>query len=209
VPCDELGGDLYDYDAWGPEGVAFVLADVSGHGASAAMLTGVVKSAFRSCAGERYEPLAVVQRIHAGLRSFGDHRFVTLICGRLAGGSPFLEWVNAGHPGGLFRRAGGAVATLEATGPLVSPALEGLAWRQERTELGSAGQLLLYTDGVSEAPGTDGFFGVERLRQAAEGRPDGEGDPADAVLRAVAEHMAGRPPEDDLTLLAVSWGPAV
>jgi len=208
VPCDELGGDLYDYDAWDRDGVAFVIADVSGHGASAAMLTGVVKSAFRSCAGAHYEPLAVVERIHVGLRSFGDHRFVTLICGRIDGRAPVLEWVNAGHPGGLLWRDGQPLATLDATGPLVSPALDGLTWRQERTDLSRAGRLLLYTDGVSEAPGAEGFFGVERLRQVAEAAGASAAAPADAVLHAVAEHLAGRPPEDDLTLLAVGWGAA-
>src|SRR6266571_195662 len=43
IPCFELGGDLYDYAAH-PSSTAFLIADVSGHGASAAMLTGIVKS---------------------------------------------------------------------------------------------------------------------------------------------------------------------
>ena len=66
-PCSGLGGDLYDYAAAGPGRTALLIADVSGHGVSAAMLTGIVKSAFHASHGDGFEPLAVVQRISAGL----------------------------------------------------------------------------------------------------------------------------------------------
>src|SRR5262249_14836507 len=54
VPCSELAGDFYDYVAAGPDAVLLV-ADVSGHGASAAMLTGIVKSGFHSAGADNYE----------------------------------------------------------------------------------------------------------------------------------------------------------
>src|SRR4051794_22840390 len=50
-PCSELAGDFFDYVAV-TGGAAILIADVSGHGASAAMLTGVVKSAFHSAASD-------------------------------------------------------------------------------------------------------------------------------------------------------------
>ena len=55
-PCFELGGDLYDYACWASNEAALLVADVSGHGASAAMLTATVKSAFRSTHVEGYDP---------------------------------------------------------------------------------------------------------------------------------------------------------
>lgn len=56
-PCAELGGDLYDDARCGRGGCAFMVADVSGHGVSAARLTAVVKSAFRAADAWRAEPL--------------------------------------------------------------------------------------------------------------------------------------------------------
>jgi len=56
APCSEVGGDLYDYAVDRSGHTALLIADVSGHGASAAMLTGIVKSAFRSSHVEEYEP---------------------------------------------------------------------------------------------------------------------------------------------------------
>ena len=63
VSCAELGGDLCDYVAIGPGRIALLVADVMGHGVSAAMLTGVVKSAFRASSPQGYEPQAMVRRL--------------------------------------------------------------------------------------------------------------------------------------------------
>ena len=80
-----------------------LVADVSGHGVSAAMLTGVVKSAFHSASAEGYEPRCVVERIANGIRPFGNQHFITLICARVRDGS--LDFVNAGHPPGILSNA--------------------------------------------------------------------------------------------------------
>jgi phosphoserine phosphatase RsbU/P len=127
IPCHELAGDFYDYIALPPDGAAIIVADVSGHGVSAAMLTGVVKSAFHSASSELYEPVCVAERIADGIRSFGNQHFITLICARVRNGS--LDFVNAGHPPGILSSANIAAALLGATGPIISPALKS-AWEQ-------------------------------------------------------------------------------
>jgi phosphoserine phosphatase RsbU/P len=79
TPCSALGGDLYDY-AGAPIGrTALLIAEVSGHGVSAAMLTGIVKSAFHASHVDGFEPCAVVQRVSSGLAAFSPDRFVTLV----------------------------------------------------------------------------------------------------------------------------------
>src|SRR5262249_45347933 len=113
VPCYELAGDFYDYVAAGPDAVVLV-ADVSGHGASAAMLTGIVKSAFRSASVDNYEPASVVDRVSMGIRSFSPHQFVTLICARIRPG--LLEYINAGHPPGILSSRENCAAVLNSTG---------------------------------------------------------------------------------------------
>jgi serine phosphatase RsbU (regulator of sigma subunit) len=62
-PCTELAGDFYGYAAFEPDGVAILVADVAGHGASAAMLTGNVKSAFDFASADRYEPIPLEREI--------------------------------------------------------------------------------------------------------------------------------------------------
>src|SRR5262245_61394453 len=102
VPCSELAGDFYDYIASDNDAVTLLVADVSGHGASAAMLTGIVKSAFHSASRSGYEPASVVQLVSSGIRAFDHRHFITLICVRVQRG--MLEFVNAGHPPGILRR---------------------------------------------------------------------------------------------------------
>ena len=70
TPCSALGGDLYDYAAAADGRTALLIADVSGHGVSAAMLTGIVKSAFHASHADGFEPVAVVQRVSMGLAAF-------------------------------------------------------------------------------------------------------------------------------------------
>src|SRR6185503_9685285 len=84
TPCSGLGGDLYDYAAAAAGQIALLIADVSGHGVSAAMLTGIVKSAFQASHVDGFEPLAVVHRVWAGLGAFSAERFVTLFAALVA-----------------------------------------------------------------------------------------------------------------------------
>ncbi|HET9233052.1 MAG TPA: response regulator, partial [Candidatus Eisenbacteria bacterium] len=98
VSCSLLAGDLYDYVALPGGSAAFLVADVSGHGVSAAMLTGIVKSSFRSSSIDLFDPLAVVERIWSSLGSFEHDRFVSAFAAVLSETEGRLDYVNAGHP---------------------------------------------------------------------------------------------------------------
>ena len=203
-PSVELAGDLYDYAADGEGGIALLVADVVGHGASAAMLTAIVKSAFRSSQPERYDPLAIVRRVADAVASFEADRFVTLLACRIAGASGALEYVSAGHDGGLIARPGQDVVTFDPTGPLVSPVLSFLGWEKRRAECPPGSTVLLYTDGVTEASNGAETFGAERVREVARRCESGPAGLVEALLREVDSFVRGRPAADDRTLLAAS-----
>jgi len=203
VPCEDLCGDFYDYGSNDGETVAFLIADVAGHGAPAAMLTGVVKFAFESCHREGYEPCAVVERIAAGIRTFRDNRFVSLFCGRINLDKGHLDYVNAGHPPGLLWGREGGPTSLGPTGPIVSPVFDTATWSQERVPFGSGGRMLLYTDGVTEARGGSEFYGDERLGEVVAAVPAGGKPLLDVVTREVEAFMQGRRPDDDITLMTI------
>jgi len=201
-PCVEVAGDLYDYAAVEPGVVALIIADVAGHGASAAMLTGIVKSAFRSSYADGYDPLAVVRRVAEGIAAFEPHRFVTLICARVSVAGGFVEYVNAGHEGGLIVSDGGSIIRLESTGPLISPALRELEWERRRSGWDPGSLLLLYTDGLSEAAEAGEVFGTKRIDAVARAGAADAGGLLGTLLYEVSKFTRGRPPDDDMTLLA-------
>jgi sigma-B regulation protein RsbU (phosphoserine phosphatase) len=201
TPCSGLGGDLYDYAAAGSGQTALLIADISGHGVSAAMLTGIVKSAFQASHVDGFEPLAVVQRVWTGLAAFSPERFVTLVAALMAPDRGQLRYVNAGHPPMVLWAGARNPVWLGSTGPLVSPVLTGSMWDVRMAPMVEGDQLLLYTDGVSEVLADDDGCAEARFTAVIERAPAGGAPLLEAILADVQHELAGAPQPDDLTLL--------
>jgi sigma-B regulation protein RsbU (phosphoserine phosphatase) len=200
APCAQLGGDLYDYAAVESGETALLVADVCGHGVSAAMLTGVVKSAFHAARADGFDPLAVAHRVWHALTPFSAQRFVTLFAALVAPAAGQLRYVNAGHPSvPLWNRVGEPV-WLESTGPLISPVLKA-SWDVRTMIVDEGDQLLLYTDGVSEPLADADGCAKGRIHTAIQEHVAGGTQLLDAIVDAVRLTLAGRPQSDDLTLL--------
>ncbi len=122
LACTELAGDIYDYVEAADGAVALLIADVVGHGTSAAMMTGIVKGAFRASHVDDFEPRAVVARIREATRDFDAGRFVTLCSARVNPSKQELAYVNAGHPQPIVRTSSNEIILLESTAPLLTSA---------------------------------------------------------------------------------------
>ncbi len=206
LPHDPVAGDLYDYAAAGG-GASFLVADVVGHGMSAALLTGIVKAAFGASHAEGYDPLAVVRRVRAGLRGFPPSLFATLLCARVTPGQGTLEYVNAGHPEGVRQSRDGAVSSLGATGPMVSALFDDDSCSSARLPWAPGDRLILVTDGLLEAHRGQEEFGRERLLSLVEaGRGLDGPELLERITDAVREFVPKDDFEDDLTLVVVSDG---
>jgi sigma-B regulation protein RsbU (phosphoserine phosphatase) len=200
APCARLGGDLYDYAAVDSARTALLIADVSGHGVSAAMLTGVVKSAFHASRADGFDPAAVVHRVWHGLSPFSAQRFVTLFVALVAPAERELRYSSAGHPSIPLWRGSGDAVWLESTGPLISPVLPA-SWEVLTTSVDEGDQLLLYTDGVSETLEDADGRATGGIRTSIEQNPAGGAQLLEAIIGAVRHALAGRAQPDDVTLL--------
>src|SRR5262249_15368107 len=204
TPCSALGGDLYDYADAGAGRTAVLIADVSGHGVSAAMLTGIVKSAFHLAHVDGFEPDAVVRRVSTGLAAFSPDRFVTLVSGLISADEECLRYVNAGHPPIVAWGKTRKPAWLESTGPLVSPALTASTWRTSTLPMRAGDHLLLFTDGVWDTLADEDGRAEAALTSAITRAADGGAALLDTVLADVHRKLAGQPQPDHLTLLTAS-----
>jgi len=209
-PCDELGGDFCDYVLREGCPGAILVSDVSGHGASSAMITGMVKQAFHAAVQENYAPASVLTRIAEASQLFPDGKYVTATAVRLQPESPEIEYASGGHPPGILLRRDGSILALDATAPIIHPALPQWQSGQRRVRMEPGDQLLLYTDGLTEAQNGDGDdFGFERLvAMAPQFACAGSGQPEsprmlDALRQELARFAGGRPLDDDLTLALV------
>jgi sigma-B regulation protein RsbU (phosphoserine phosphatase) len=153
----------------------------------------------------------VLERIAAASRLFPDGKYVTATAVRFSPGSAVLEYANAGHPPGLLLGGDGSVVLLEPSAPMIHPALPHWHCEQRLVRMERGDQLLLYTDGLTEAQNGDGDeFGFERLvalaPQLAGATTSVEAGSADllaALRQELARFAGGRPLDDDLTLALV------
>ncbi|MEU0009447.1 PP2C family protein-serine/threonine phosphatase [Streptomyces sp. NPDC006314] len=148
-----IGGDLYALVPT-PHGIRLIVGDVRGKGLPAVGTAALVLGVFREAAYDEPDLLAVVGRIERSLaRNLGTDDFVTAV---VAGHPPsgHLEVVNCGHAPPLLISATGSVGTVEPTHPappLGLRALSGQSPHLQRLPFAVGDQLLLYTDGVTEA----------------------------------------------------------
>jgi len=203
TPCSALGGDLYDYAAAPAGRTALLVADVSGHGVSAAMLTGVVKSAFHASHVDGFDPCSVVQRVSTALAAFSPDRFVTLVAALISPGERQLRYVNAGHPP-LVLWGTRKPMWLSSTGPLVSPVLTSVVWDAPVVPMEQGDHVLLCTDGVWELLADDDGRAEARLTSAIERASEGGASLLDTILTDVSGELVERVQPDDLTLLTAN-----
>ena len=115
-----------------------------------------------------------------------------------------MHFNNAGHADAIcFRPTGdGSPLVLATTEPLINPEFMDMEMPAQALEFPPGSQLLLLTDGISEARSPAGeMFTRQRAMAAASQQPMAM---AAAVLEALTRFRAGRPQEDDYTLLSVT-----
>jgi len=162
---EQVGGDFYE--AWDDgQGVYVLMADISGHGASAAMLMAVCKGLLMSLRQARLPPEAIMTALNQLLCDLligGDlDMFVTLVLCRIDRASPTLAAVSAGHVP-VFVLGSQGLIDIESHGPAlgVVPAFD---WSARTIPFGPGDLLFLYTDGLTELRSPAGeFFGEARL----------------------------------------------
>ncbi|WP_374334216.1 PP2C family protein-serine/threonine phosphatase [Streptomyces sp. DH20] len=154
-----IGGDLYALVPT-PHGVRMIVGDVRGKGLPAVGTAALVLGVFREAAYDEPDLLDVVCRIERSLaRNLGGDDFVTAV----VAGCPEpgrLETVNCGHAPPLLIRGAEvtAVEPVHPAPPLGLRALSDDAPRLQVVPFGDGDQLLLYTDGVTEARDADRAF---------------------------------------------------
>ena len=204
-PTRYVGGDFYDFLQLSSGDWVGVLADVSGKGISAALLSSMLLGALSTEFRYGTQPQEVLDRVNQLLYEKTLHdRFVTLFLFLL---SPqgVGQFIGAGHnPAYLFRSATGKIEVL-SSGNLILGAFAPVSYQSSPLHLHQGDILVVYSDGLTEARNQrEEMFGEERLLKIIQQEaPSGSHAFQQKFLKAIEEFTQGMPQADDITFLVV------
>jgi phosphoserine phosphatase RsbU/P len=191
-------------DMWG-----VIIADVSGHGAAAAMEAVQFDAILRTYKGDGEPPppagaLTYANRFFFSRRSRGH--FMTVFAVLYRPDTRILSFLSAGHPALLHRRDS-LVQLLGESDQIPLGVLHDYEYRNNEVTLDVGDLLILYTDGITEARNRNGeMFGTKRLHELVCAGPPSPQILCDSIVSAVQAHQGNILGSDDQTLLVLKIG---
>jgi phosphoserine phosphatase RsbU/P len=210
MPAEAVGGDYYDVVCLPGGYCGFAVADVSGKGLHAAMLSANLQGAFTAVAAGNPDLASLFARVNDYLcERTPPEMFATLFYGVLGPDGKF-EFVNAGHVQPLIVRTDRVVRRLDLTNFPVG-LFPHVTFEAQSAQLQSGDLVAICSDGVTEAHDAQGeLFGEARLKKFLEtcaGLPPEEA--LKRIVAAVRDFVGTAPQSDDITLTVFRYGPCL
>lgn len=205
TPCHAVGGDYFDVFPLSDDRTAILVADVSGKGIGAALLTTMLQGALSGMTLDS-DPVRVFNHINRFLCEHSDvGRYATMFFGILDR-SGQLQYVNAGHPSPLILHRG-EVSELIKVGSFPIGLIPEAEFAAAQATLEPGDTLALFSDGVTEAMDlNEQLFGVSRLMDVLSRQHDTPLEQLQkTVLESIESFTRGASQADDLTLLLVRY----
>ena len=211
-PCEQIGGDIFNFQYTGRNHISFYMLDVCGHGISSALISATV-SQFLQTNSESSENTSEAARPEAVLNSldrvFPFERFdsfFTIIYLTVDYVNGRLSYCSAGHPAPILRHTDGTLEVLDVHGPVIG-AGDGRPFQQEDKQLQPGDKIVLYTDGVLDHSNSAGeFFGKHRLFEALQLHGDQPVQPLMDSLQAKIKEFAGFAKSgDDISMMVIEY----
>lgn len=213
-PAREVGGDLYDAFMLDEHRLFVIMGDVSGKGVASSLFMALSKALCKSAA--RREGANVGATLSTANQEIAQENptgmFVTAFAAVLDTRTGELDFSNAGHTTPYLVSSAGTVRPVEHAGGPPLCVLEDYQYPTDRTRMAADELLVITTDGITEAAtGAHEMYGDKRMQELL-GTLPGELTAGEAVARLhrdVKRFVAGAPPSDDITILALRYrGPA-
>jgi serine phosphatase RsbU (regulator of sigma subunit) len=203
-PARETSGDYYNVfklpgGRWG-----FIVADVVGKGAPAALRMALTHGLIRDRVENELSPAALLTQVNRALcKQDMDMQFVTSFYAVLDPANARLKYAIAGHPPPFLRKASGEVEKLAGHGIALGVTLEAM-YEDIHLDLAPGDSLVAFTDGVTDANSpANKLYEMEQLKAAISSAPAHAADLVDHLQSTLVEWVKEVPYYDDITLLAI------
>ncbi len=207
-PSTQVGGDYFDVRQVRPDLWTAVVADVSGKGVSSALLAGLLQGVFLMASAKPDDLEGMLAALNWFLleRTHGEKYATVFYCTLSSAG--LLRYANAGHCAPFLVGLDGRVRKLHTSGMPVGM-IEGVEVQAVEVQLAPGDKLVIYSDGLTEAPNAAGeFFGAEGVRACARDHfRDSASALHDAMLAAQDRFSEGGAVTDDITVLVLEYAP--
>lgn len=200
-----LGGDFYDFQQLRTGEWMGVLADASGKGISAALLSSMALGALNTEFRSGTEPLEVLNRLNQLLcKKSLPSQFITLFLFTLRPDG-IGHFISAGHtPAYLFRSSTGKIAAFSSDAYMLGM-FDFATYRPRKFHLDRGDVLVVFTDGLVKAENANGeVFGEDRLLDViGTEAPAGSQAVERGILQACEDFTLGMPQQDDVTYVVI------
>ncbi len=208
LPCEIIGGDIFNVFQLDESRIGCYMLDVSGHGVSSALVAVSVSRALEPPRpfAEVVSPGEICRALDLEYPFERFSTFITMSYVVIDFREGYFVYTNAGHPPLVLLRRDGTVELLDTGGSIIG--LEGIMpFEEERRELEEGDKIILYTDGVIERRNGDRrFFGQDGLIARVKELKD---EPIDTILAGVLESVMefGNQARlvDDVSLLGIEY----
>ena len=202
TPAKAVGGDLFSYVLQGDQ-LYICVGDVSGKGVPASLFMSQSTRLFHTLAKEKITPVDIAFRMNNELAEDNDRCvFVTMFIGLIDLTSGSLDFCNCGHCPPVVD--GEFLKLTYKNKPL--GLMSDLSFQGEHIDNIRGRQMLIYTDGLTEAKNPEGgLFGDERLlQQMATTQRRSVKETIHQLNEAIGQHRNGAEASDDLTMMCLS-----
>lgn len=214
-PAREVGGDFYDFFTVDDDTLCLLIGDVSDKGTPSALFMARTISLVRfsttqiaRLSGQVPRPADVLSEVNAELcKANATRMFVTLFMAIVDRRTGQVAYSNAGHPSPVMCKRGAAGPLSEDHPDLPLGVRQGFAYKDHRFAMQSGDQLVLFTDGVTEAENNaNAFYGLDRLMACVADRSHASAqDLISKVHDDITAFTDGAEQFDDITMLVFGW----
>ncbi len=207
IAMEKIGGDFYDVYQLKGNKLGLLMADVSGHGIPAALVTTMAKISFSNACNKYDSPRRIFQEVNQNIIEHVKTQDY-LTCFFLAIDDDYtITYANASHQKAIMLRSGVESTELLDTNGLFIGAIEEArdTYEEKTSKMKYGDRLIMYTDGIPEAIDAERReYSIERLQSVVvKNRSLPLEDFTSAIIEDVQRFIGSAQVEDDITLVVV------